>query len=86
MQDQEEREELSLYLFKTHARNKMLAFKKILSSEFPLRMLPLDQLESFMDDDFDVIERTPTKIASTGGGLKKSKTTLIKSKSQKGEI
>jgi len=45
IQINEEREELGLYLFKGHARTKMLAFKRILGSEFPLRMLPLDQLE-----------------------------------------
>lgn len=32
-------------MFKGHARTKMLSFKRILGSEFPLRMLPLDQLE-----------------------------------------
>jgi len=46
MQETEEREELNLFLFKTHARNKMLAFKRILNSEHPLRMLPLDYLET----------------------------------------
>ena len=45
IQHNEEREELGLYLFKGHARTKMLSFKRILGSEFPLRMLPLDQLE-----------------------------------------
>lgn len=56
MQQAEEREELGLYLFKGHARTKMLAFKRILSSEFPLRMLPLDMFELQQDEDgFDII-------------------------------
>ena len=38
-------------MFKGHARTKMLSFKRILGSEFPLRMLPLDQLELQMDED-----------------------------------
>lgn len=42
MQENDEKQELGLYLFKTHAQNKMLAFKRILSAEFPLRILPLD--------------------------------------------
>ena len=35
--NEEDRDELNLYLFKTMARNKMLAFKKIDGNEFPLR-------------------------------------------------
>ena len=63
--ESEEREELALYLFKTHARNKMLAFKRILSNEFPLRMLPLDFLETLQDEDgFDLIVHTPTTLSS----------------------
>ena len=59
MLENEEREELGLYLFKTHARNKMVAFKRILSSEFPMRMIPLDSLETVQDDDgFDLIVKT----------------------------
>ena len=56
----DDRTELSLYLFKTNARNKMLAFKKILSAESPLRMLPLDYLETLDEDGFDIIVSTTT--------------------------
>lgn len=53
-------------MFKTHARNKMLAFKRILNSEFPLRMLPLDYLETLQDDDgFDHIVSTDTSLSIT---------------------
>jgi len=56
MQENEEREELGLYLFKTHARNKMLSFKRILNSEFPMRMIALDSLETVqVDNGFDLI-------------------------------
>ena len=55
MSEGDERDELNLYLFKTHARNKMLAFKKILAAESPLRLLPLDYLETLDDDGFDII-------------------------------
>ena len=51
-------------MFKGHARTKMLSFKRILGSEFPLRMLPLDQIELQMDEDgFDMIVQTPTTIS-----------------------
>ena len=47
---------MGLYLFKTHARQKMLAFKKILPTEFPLRMLPLDFFNTLEGEDgFDLI-------------------------------
>ena len=59
----DEREELCLYLFKTHARNKMLAFKRILPNECPLRMLPLDYLETLEEDGgFEHIVSTTTSI------------------------
>ena len=55
-QENEEREELGLYLFKTHARQKMLAFKRILPTEFPLRVLPLDYFNTLQEEDgFDLI-------------------------------
>ena len=39
----------------------MLAFKRILNTEFPLRMLPLDYLETLQDEDgFDMIVSTNT--------------------------
>ena len=59
----DEREELCLYLFKTHARNKMLAFKRILPNECPLRMLPLDYLETLEEDGgFEHIVSTTTSV------------------------
>mmetsp|Transcript_42386 Transcript_42386/g.55877 ORF Transcript_42386/g.55877 Transcript_42386/m.55877 type:complete len:209 (+) Transcript_42386:642-1268(+) len=61
--ESDEREELTLYLFKSHARNKMLAFKRILPSECPLRMLPLDYLETLDEDGFDLIVSTTTTLA-----------------------
>lgn len=65
IQHNEEREELGLYLFKGHARTKMLSFKRILGTEFPLRMLPLDQLELQQDEDgFDMIVQTPTTVST----------------------
>ena len=43
----------------------MLSFKRILGTEFPLRMLPLDQLELQQDEDgFDMIVQTPTTIST----------------------
>ena len=48
----------------------MLSFKRILNSEFPLRMLPLDALEVQDEDGFDMIVQTPT-ISNTR--VKKSK-------------
>ena len=39
----------------------MLSFKRILNSEFPLRMLPLDALEVQDEDGFDMIVQTPTQ-------------------------
>ena len=39
------RDELRLYLFKTKAKNKMLAFKRLENSEFPLRMLAKSRIE-----------------------------------------
>lgn len=62
MQEGEEKDELSLYLFKTHARNKMLSFKRILPVESPLRMLPLDYLETLDEDGFDIIVSTTTSL------------------------
>ena len=66
-----------MYLFKAHARQKMLSFKKILSSEFPLRMLPLDYMDIIQEDDgFDVIVQKPSTMSnqdSTASSMKASK-------------
>ena len=74
MQGQEDKDELGLYLFKTLAKNKMLAFKKIADNEFPLRMIPLDQLELFNDDDgFDHIFSQPSIVTSASAAKHKKK-------------
>ena len=39
------RDELRLYLFKTRAKSKMLAFKRLENSEFPLRLLAKTKME-----------------------------------------
>jgi hypothetical protein len=52
---QEDRDKLHLYLFKTIAKNKMLAFTKLQESEFPLRMLSTDQVYSFDADEDDLV-------------------------------
>ena len=62
--ESDEREEPHLYLFKTNARNKILAFKRIQSVEYPLRMLPLDYLETLDEDGFDIIVSTTTALAA----------------------
>ena len=65
MQEAEEKEELALFMFKTNARSKMLAFKRIMGAEFPMRMIPLDSLETVQDDDgFEMIVQTPTTLTS----------------------
>ena len=66
-----------MFLFKTNARNKMLAFKKILAAESPLRMLPLDFLETLDDEGFDIIVSTTTQ------SNEESKKRLSKSKGRK---
>ena len=52
----------------------MLAFKRILNTEFPLRMLPLDYLETLQDDDgFELIVQTNTSsLAQDPREVKKS--------------
>jgi hypothetical protein len=52
----------------------MLSFKKILNSEFPLRLLPLDYLETLQEDDgFDLIVQTPTTLANDSVDISGSK-------------
>ena len=51
-----DREDLCLYLFKTHARNKMLAFRRLVGPEFPMRLLPLDYLEECKNSKGGYIE------------------------------
>lgn len=75
----------------------MLSFKRILGSEFPLRMLPLDQLELQMDEDgFDMIVSTPTTVsqrssprsiaASSNPGTDGASKRRKKSKKRKDEV
>lgn len=54
--NKEDRDELGLYVFKTLARNKILAFRRLPDNEFPLRHLPSDQVSSLHGDgDFEHI-------------------------------
>ena len=92
MQEVDEREDLCPYLFKTHARNKMLAFKKIAPDECPLRMLPLDYLETLEEDGYEMIVSTTTTVseeskstAENSSGQKKSSRRLGRKKTKKGE-
>ena len=59
----------------------MLSFKRILNSEFPLRMLPLDALEVQDEDGFDMIVQTPT-ISNTRVKKSKSSQTVAQSQSK----
>ena len=73
---EEDRDELNLYLFKTMARNKMLAFKKIDANEFPLRQIPLDTLDILQEDDgFDHIYSAAQEhyISTSESARKKTK-------------
>lgn len=57
-------DELCLYLFKTHARAKMLAFRRLAGNEQPMRMLPLDYFSEYMSGT--MVEHsvlTPTSAA-----------------------
>ena len=81
--ESDERTELSLFLFKTNARNKMLAFKKILAAESPLRMLPLDFLETLDDEGFDIIVSTTTQQTGEDSKKRLSKSKGRKSKTRK---
>ena len=65
-----EKERLCLYLFKTHARSKMLAFRRLSGPEFPMRMLPLDY---YFENDED------EQLGSGGGGTNASQRKSISS-------
>ena len=67
------------------ARNKMLAFKRIDSNEFPLRQLPLDTLDVLNEEDgFDHIFTTTGSITTSAST--KAKKSKKKNKEQNVEV
>ena len=57
------KEENCLYLFKTHARSKILAFRRLVGPEFPMRMLPLDNFSELSGVEHSVL--TPRSAANS---------------------
>jgi hypothetical protein len=56
------------------ARNKMLAFKRIDNHEFPLRQIPLDNLDILADEDgFDHILTASSSITTSSQARNKAK-------------